>query len=87
MGKKISKVILESESQNDVAELTRSFFDSQTLGGKSITAAFETVTTSRRTLGACGKAIAGAAPNMTKAKKEHAVDFGDVDRQRTAKSL
>jgi hypothetical protein len=69
----------QSQSQNDVAELTRSFFfDSETSGGKSMTAAFETVTTSRRTLGACGKAIAGAAPNMTKAKKEHAVDFGDV---------
>ena len=67
------------QSQNDIAELSRSLFiDTEISGKKSMTAAFHTETTSRRSLGACGKAIAGAAPNMTKAKKEHAVDFGDV---------
>jgi hypothetical protein len=80
MGKKNSDgYFSHPQIQSGAAELTRSFFfDSETSGTKSMTAAFETVTTSNRSLGACGKAIAGAAPNMTKAKKEHAVDFGDV---------
>lgn len=67
---------LNSQLQNGSLELDTPYYSAPDHAGQSddpLAGGLD-----RRQLGACGKAIAGASSDMTKATKERGVDFGDV---------